>query len=305
MKRSFFLCNFTTVLCISHAMTCTLIPTNLQGLPSTLTSSIQDPNPSIKGGLLAATTLSSSSPSIPPVTNPPTYNTFRSTSSATTQVLSKPPAGGLHSIVSIPSLPSSTETSSTLAPTARTQVLSSADVLGTRSLAPYSQTGVSSLASSFLGTGRSNMVATSAFSGLAGGLATLKASVAPSVGHNLVGTQSFKPAMGTVHAPLTSQFGTSRPAVTHQMAPGATTPSPLVTARNNHAIQPGVPTPLPPELTPEKLGVLCRLPESELTKLRLPLGLLTAIQVWKAQQPGISSQRISVRDTSVCVCRQC
>ena len=50
-------------------------------------------------------------------------------------------------------------------------------------------------------------------------------------------------------------------------------------------IQAGVATPLPPGLTLETLAVLCRLPESELEKLKLPVGLLSAIKVWKEKQP--------------------
>lgn len=46
----------------------------------------------------------------------------------------------------------------------------------------------------------------------------------------------------------------------------------------------GVATPLPPGLTLETLNVLCRMPESELVKLKLPAGLLSAIRVWKERQ---------------------
>ena len=46
----------------------------------------------------------------------------------------------------------------------------------------------------------------------------------------------------------------------------------------------GVPTPLPPGLNPETLAVLCRMPDSELQKLNLPVPLMTAIRVWRVQQ---------------------
>ncbi len=72
----------------------------------------------------------------------------------------------------------------------------------------------------------------------------------------------------TVNAPITTQF---------KATPKAT--------KATTGIQAGVATPLPPGLTLETLAVLCRLPESELGKLKLPVGLLSAIKVWKEKQP--------------------
>ena len=63
-----------------------------------------------------------------------------------------------------------------------------------------------------------------------------------------------------------------------------TSATPTQLTNQNAPIQPGVPTPLPPGLNLETLGVLCRLPESDLLKLKLPAGLLTAIKVWKMRQ---------------------
>lgn len=74
---------------------------------------------------------------------------------------------------------------------------------------------------------------------------------------------------GTVSAPVTTQF---KPPAVKMNKPGT--------------IQAGVATPLPPGLTLETLAVLCRLPETELEKLKLPVGLLSAIKVWKEKQPA-------------------
>lgn len=62
-------------------------------------------------------------------------------------------------------------------------------------------------------------------------------------------------------------------------------------------IQAGIATPLPPGLTLETLGVLCRLPDADLQKLKLPAPLMSAIKVWKARQ-GASSTKTKVREQS-------
>ena len=112
----------------------------------------------------------------------------------------------------------------------------------------------------------------------------------------------------TVHAPVTVQFSnkaatvektlqptgqssTTPPAASSQAPPIAppTTASTATTTSSSGSsgpgIQPGVATPLPPGVTLETLGVLCRLPESDLMKLKLPPTLLSAIKFWKARQP--------------------
>ncbi len=85
----------------------------------------------------------------------------------------------------------------------------------------------------------------------------------------------------TVSAPVTTQF---KP--------------PLAKVSKPASIQAGVATPLPPGLTLETLAVLCRLPETELEKLKLPVGLLSAIKVWKEKQPakkgGSAQAKVSV-----------
>ncbi|CAI7995462.1 BRD4-interacting chromatin-remodeling complex-associated protein [Geodia barretti] len=58
----------------------------------------------------------------------------------------------------------------------------------------------------------------------------------------------------------------------------------LTSIANSEPIKPGVPTPLPPGVNPETLGVLCRMPDSDLQKLKLPPVLMTAIRVWRGQQ---------------------
>ena len=129
---------------------------------------------------------------------------------------------------------------------------------------------------------------------------------------------NFAPVASTVHAPVTTQFThkvgsvnsllpanqtTSKsPAGLTQTpppAPPTSTPASAATfstppAQGAPGIQPGVATPLPPGLTLETLGVLCRLPESDLMKLKIPPALLTAIKVWKERQPpSKSSAKVS------------
>jgi hypothetical protein len=128
----------------------------------------------------------------------------------------------------------------------------------------------------------------------------------------------------TVHAPVTTQFSqkmrtvnsalplvnqASKPSATVVMATTSQAPPiapPTSTAatvtstssqsqQGGSGIQPGVATPLPPGLTLETLGVLCRLPETDLLKLKLPPALLSAIKVWKARQPpSKSAARVNV-----------
>ena len=127
----------------------------------------------------------------------------------------------------------------------------------------------------------------------------------------------------TVHAPITTQFShkvgavnsllpmsqsaskpPQPPAATSSLAPTIAPPTTTVavappttmsgTQQGVSGIQAGVATPLPPGLTLETLGVLCRLPETDLLKLKLPAALLSAIKVWKARQPpGRSVTRVS------------
>ena len=92
----------------------------------------------------------------------------------------------------------------------------------------------------------------------------------------------------TVHAPVTSQFQQPSSTVQTNKMPTNKAPS------NPQGIQPGVPTPLPPGLTLETLGVLCRLPESELVKLKIPAALLSAIRVWKARQMSLNKSSAKV-----------
>lgn len=104
----------------------------------------------------------------------------------------------------------------------------------------------------------------------------------------------------TIHAPITTQFSQ----IAHSLATTQSSQVPS-TGRQNYAvaatstsvqpptttssstsmgIQAGIATPLPPGLTLETLGVLCRLPENDLHKLKLPALLLSAIKVWKVRQ---------------------
>ena len=78
---------------------------------------------------------------------------------------------------------------------------------------------------------------------------------------------------------LTPSHSSVQPPVIVPIATTATPPP-----RRTEGIQVGVATPLPPGLTLETLNVLCRMPESELVKLKLPAGLLSAIRVWKERQ---------------------
>ena len=70
--------------------------------------------------------------------------------------------------------------------------------------------------------------------------------------------------------------------------------TPSQSQQGGSGIQPGVATPLPSGLTLETLGVLCRLSETDLMKLKLPTAVLSAIKVWKARQPpSKSAARVS------------
>ena len=104
-----------------------------------------------------------------------------------------------------------------------------------------------------------------------------------------------------LHAPVTTQFKQSGSSLATAQSsaqiisdnkpnsvPATSSTSNQLTSTK---IQAGVAMPLPPGLTLETLGVLCRLPESELIKLKLPQALLPAIRVWKARQfPGIKAK---------------
>ena len=112
---------------------------------------------------------------------------------------------------------------------------------------------------------------------------------------------------GTENSLLASgQLRSSTPPAASSQAPPLAPPTTLTTAASTSSgstsgIQPGVAMPLPPGLTLETLGVLCRLPESDLLKLKLPPTLLSAIKVWKARQPpGRSVTKVSVTALIIC-----
>lgn len=114
-------------------------------------------------------------------------------------------------------------------------------------------------------------------------------------------TVQFSHKAGTENSLLASgQLRSSTPPAASSQAPPLAPPTTLTTAASTSSgstsgIQPGVAMPLPPGLTLETLGVLCRLPESDLLKLKLPPTLLSAIKVWKARQPpGRSVTKVSV-----------
>ena len=126
----------------------------------------------------------------------------------------------------------------------------------------------------------------------------------PSTVHAPVTTQ-FAQKVGTVNSALPPVSQTSKPpatvvaAVTTSQAPSIAPPtssaSTATSTSGGSGIQPGVATPLPPGLTLETLSVLCRLPETDLLKLKLPPALLSAIKVWKARQPpSKSAARVSI-----------
>ena len=105
----------------------------------------------------------------------------------------------------------------------------------------------------------------------------------------------YQSISNTFHAPVTDQFKQPTSLTTTTQPPdqvssvGKSTASTTSTSNQSTStgIQAGVATPLPPGLTLETLGVLCRLPEGDLLKLKLPQTLLSAIKVWKARQiPG-------------------
>ena len=99
-------------------------------------------------------------------------------------------------------------------------------------------------------------------------------------------TQSLPGLAGTLHAPITTQFkGSSTVSKNQQQSNIVPSQGTATSSGVSSGIQAGVATPLPPGLTLETLAVLCRLPETELEKLKLPAGLLSAIKVWKDRQP--------------------
>ena len=101
-------------------------------------------------------------------------------------------------------------------------------------------------------------------------------------------------APGTTHQPP----ATAAPPLTAEAPPLQTTTVPSSITNTAHPlpqpttttepIKPGVPTPLPPGVNPETLAVLCRMPDSDLQKLNLPVALLTAIRVWRGQHSSVS-----------------
>lgn len=80
-----------------------------------------------------------------------------------------------------------------------------------------------------------------------------------------------------------------------------TSQSAVPSSTSKTGIQAGVAMPLPAGVTLETLGVLCRLPESDLLKLNLPMPLLSAIKVWKARQ-GPGKSKVCAY---VCICSTC
>lgn len=122
---------------------------------------------------------------------------------------------------------------------------------------------------------------------------------------------------GTVHAPVTNQFRKPRTSLTSvspailetvtpqlpQKFPSASILPPTVvsqlaaTSTAKSGIQAGVATPLPAGVTLETLGVLCRLPDSDLLKLNLPQSLLSAIKVWKVRQGPVTKTKVQCAHT--------
>ena len=93
----------------------------------------------------------------------------------------------------------------------------------------------------------------------------------------------------TMHAPVTTQFDPTSSSLAPPPPPAAASQTipvsnPAAATSSSSGIQAGIATPLPPGLTLETLAVLCRLPEADLQKLKLPPALLSAIKVWKARQ---------------------
>jgi len=118
----------------------------------------------------------------------------------------------------------------------------------------------------------------------------------PLDGPSRVGLSSV--SMGTAH-PAHSLKSSPAPSV-----PGNQAASALPVATKSGGIQPGVVTPLPNGVTLETLGVLCRLPDSDLVKLNLPQPLLSAIKVWKARQQSSGRTKVCV-GMHACVCGVC
>ena len=222
--------------------------------------------------------------------------------------LSHPPPSAVSSAVAPPPLP----------PTLASVTASSAQINSTTTQSPSAQvaehfkSSLAGLAASkapmgpTVGAAVSSVLASSASSNplpiglvIPGRVGGVGVSI-PSTVHAPVTTQ-FNQKVGTVNSALPPVKQVSKPSTTVVMAttsqapptgpPTSTTSTATSTSsqQGGSGIQPGVATPLPPGLTLETLGVLCRLPETDLLKLKLPPALLSAIKVWKARQPPSKS----------------
>lgn len=116
-----------------------------------------------------------------------------------------------------------------------------------------------------------------------------------------------KQQLGVMHASITTQFNhsaVSQASSISRQIPAVSVPSSFTSVQSvpssssSAGIQAGIATPLPPGLTLETLGVLCRLPEIDLQKLKLPAPLMSAIKVWKARQ-GPNSIKTKVSEFTI------
>ena len=219
--------------------------------------------------------------------------------------LSHPPPSAVSSAVAPPPLPP------TPAPvTASTQINSTTTQSPSAQVAEHFKSSLAGLATSkapmgpTVGAAVSSVLASSTTSNplpiglvVPGRVGGVGVSI-PSTVHAPVTTQ-FSQKLGTVNSALPPVNQASKPSATVVMAttlqappiapPTSTTSTTTSLQQGGSGIQPGVATPLPPGLTLETLGVLCRLPETDLLKLKLPPALLSAIKVWKARQPPSKS----------------
>lgn len=101
-------------------------------------------------------------------------------------------------------------------------------------------------------------------------------------------SQTTPPQLTTV---LPSLDSSKLPPTATSVAPTTSSVAPTTSSAGD-PIKPGVPTPLPPGVNPETLAVLCRMPDSDLQKLNLPVVLMTAIRVWRGQHSSGHQRRV-------------
>ena len=273
-------------------------------VPTAALASTSTPRPS-PSSVASGTRMPHSGGSIPSLLN----SSAPIVSNSGAKLSHPPPSSAVSSAVAPPPLPPTALVNSTMTQSPSAQVAEhfkgSLAGLAASKVAPMGPTVGAAVSSVLASSASSNPLPIGLMiPGRVGGVGM----AIPSTIHAPVTTQ-FSQKVGTVNSalPLVNQASKSSATVvmatTSQAPPIApptsttatVTSTPSQSQQGGSGIQPGVATPLPPGLTLETLGVLCRLPETDLMKLKLPPALLSAIKVWKARQPpSKSAARVSI-----------